>query len=82
MGGAEAGYGELPYVKVEHNDDIAASQMLWPDNAHYPTSQSIRRYPGGLDAGYQPQQRPLENYGQWRRWENRCVNCYLNAGLG
>ncbi|KAH9935489.1 fungal-specific transcription factor domain-containing protein [Fomitopsis serialis] len=28
MGGGEAGYGELPYVKVERSDDVVSSHML------------------------------------------------------
>ncbi|TFY65355.1 hypothetical protein EVJ58_g2030 [Rhodofomes roseus] len=70
---AQVGYGELPYIKVERSDDVS-SQMLWSDTGHYPASHPIRRYPGGLDEGYQHQHPHVEDPAQWRRWDGRCVS--------
>ena len=83
LGGAEAGYGELPYVKIEHNDDITPSQVLWPDSSHYSAPHAIRRYPGSLE-GYQPQpQVPLgDDTTHWRRWGGRYVSGYFSCPPG
>lgn len=70
MGGGEAGYGELPYVKVERSDDVLSSHMLWSDTGHYPASHMIRRYPGSLEGGYQQEHHfDGEDPAQWRRWD-------------
>lgn len=79
LGGAEAGYGELPYVKVEHNDDIAPSQVLWSDASHYPTAHAIRRYPGSLESYQHQPQVPLgDDTTHWRRWGGGYVSdCFF-----
>lgn len=73
MGAAEGGYGDLPYVKVENNDDITPSQVLWSDAGHYSAPHVIRRYPGSLE-GYQPHGPLADATSHWRRWGGRCVS--------